>query len=140
MPPKAEVLQGTPDLLVLKTLDTLGPTASGSPNAFSRFPRICSASTEALSIRLSCASNSAAGFPPSGASPKTTATPSFLRSRVAAAASRRSCRLESNGRRHQSRADGHLMTCPICALTDNPRCKKVRRAMGVALSFREVVS
>ena len=25
MPPKAEVLQGTLDLLVLKTLDTLGP-------------------------------------------------------------------------------------------------------------------
>jgi PadR family transcriptional regulator PadR len=40
--PKSEVLQGTLDLLVLKTLDTMGPMHGfGMLCASSRFPKIC---------------------------------------------------------------------------------------------------
>jgi hypothetical protein len=39
---KTEVLQGTLDLLVLKTLDSMGPMHGlGSPCASSKSPRIC---------------------------------------------------------------------------------------------------
>ena len=44
MPPKAEVLQGTLDLLVLKTLDTMGPMHGfGIAQRIQQISRTCSA-------------------------------------------------------------------------------------------------
>ena len=73
MSPKADVLQGTLDLLVLKTLDTMG-SMHGYGIArleFSRSRKMCCNSSRARSIRRSYALNSKAGYSPSGAFPKT---------------------------------------------------------------------
>lgn len=65
---KEEILQGTLDLLVLKTLDTLRPcTAMASRGGSSRSQAICFISTKALSTRRCCNSSRRAGLRPSGA-------------------------------------------------------------------------
>ena len=61
-PPRGEVLQGTLDLIVLKTLEAMGRCmATASRSVFSRFPRICSSSIRARCIPRCCGWSSAAG-------------------------------------------------------------------------------
>jgi len=76
-PPRGEVLQGTLDLIVLKTIEALDRcTATASHSVSSRSRKICSISTRARSIRHCCAWNSGDGSPPNGVHRRTTAKPS----------------------------------------------------------------
>ena len=78
--PRSDVLQGTLDLMVLKTLDTLG-----SMHGYGIAQRIQQVSNDVLSlnqgrsIRPCCVSSSAAGSPRAGACPTTTGRRSTTR-------------------------------------------------------------
>ena len=78
---RGEVLQGTLDLIVLKTLEALGPLHGyGIAVRIQQVSRICSSSTRARFIQLCCGWNNVAGSPRNGASPTTIAKPSITRS------------------------------------------------------------
>lgn len=59
---KTDVLQGTLDLMVLKTLEALGPLHGyGIAGALSRYQRTCCSSTRELCIPRSFGCSNAAG-------------------------------------------------------------------------------
>ena len=73
---KSDILQGTLDLMVLKTLDTMGPL-----HGYGVARRIEQVAEEALTVNQGTVylclvdSSKRSGSPPSGASPTTTAKP-----------------------------------------------------------------
>lgn len=74
MPPGTDLLQGTLDLLILKTLALEPMHGWGvSPSASSSFPGRCCKSVKGRSTRPGIAWNTRGGFGPIGADPRTTA-------------------------------------------------------------------
>ena len=81
------MLQGTLDLLILRTLCSAPPTATPSPKPSNSAPTKSCKSSKARSIPRSIASSSANGSAPPTAPPKIIAVPSFIPSRRKAAPS-----------------------------------------------------
>ena len=78
---RGEVLQGTLDLIVLKTLDALGPLHGyGIAVRIQQVSSDLLSSTRARFIQRCCASNNAAGSPRNGASPTIIAKLNITRS------------------------------------------------------------